>query len=63
MDNELKEITFDYLSANNNFYKNFVSQQFVQNLLEKKTKISDEKRAKILWTLFAMEVWYKKVYQ
>jgi asparagine synthase (glutamine-hydrolysing) len=63
VDNELKEIVFDYLSANNNFYKNFVSYKFVENLLEKKTKISDEKRAKILWTLFSMEVWYKKVYQ
>ena len=63
LDNELKEIVFDYLSANNNFYKNFVSHRFVENLLEKKIKISDEKRAKILWTLFSMEVWYKNVYQ
>lgn len=63
LDNELKEIVFDYLSANNNFYKNFVNPKFVENLLEKKTKIPDEKRAKILWTLFSMEVWYKKVYQ
>ncbi len=63
VDNELKEIVFDYLSTNNNFYKNFVSSKFVENLLKKKIKISDEKRAKILWTLFSMEVWYKKVYQ
>lgn len=63
LDNELKEIVFDYLSANNNFYRNFVNPKFVENLLEKKTKIPDEKRAKILWTLFSMEVWYKKVYQ
>lgn len=63
LDNELKEIVFDYLSGNNNFYRNFVNGNFVTNLLEKKIKISDEKRAKILWTLFSMEVWYKKVYQ
>jgi asparagine synthase (glutamine-hydrolysing) len=63
IDNELKEIVFDYLSANNNFYQNFVSHNFVENLLEKKTKMPAEKRAKILWTLFSMEVWYKKVYQ
>jgi asparagine synthase (glutamine-hydrolysing) len=60
---ELKEILFDYLSGNNNFYSNFVSDNFVTNLLHKKIKISEEKRAKILWTLFSMEVWYKKVYQ
>jgi asparagine synthase (glutamine-hydrolysing) len=63
IDNELKEPVFDYLSANNNFYKNFVQQNFVQELLKKKTKISDEKRAKILWTLLSLEIWYKKVYQ
>jgi asparagine synthase (glutamine-hydrolysing) len=63
LDNELKEILFDYLSGNNNFYSNFVNDNFVTNLLEKKIKISEEKRAKILWTLFSMEVWYKKVYQ
>ena len=63
IDNELKEPVFDYLSANNNFYKNFIQQNFVQELLKKKVKISDEKRAKILWTLLSLEIWYKKVYQ
>ena len=63
LDNELKEIVFDYLTGNNNFYSNFVNSNFVTNLLQNKIKISDEKRAKILWTLFSMEVWYKKVYQ
>lgn len=63
IDNELKEPVFDYLSSNNNFYKNFVQQNFVQELLKKEIKISDEKRAKILWTLLSLEIWYKKVYQ
>jgi asparagine synthase (glutamine-hydrolysing) len=63
VDNELKEPVFDYLSANNNYYKNFVDKNFVHDLLKKKIKISDEKRAKILWTLLSLEIWYKKVYQ
>jgi asparagine synthase (glutamine-hydrolysing) len=63
IENELKEPVFDYLSTTNNFYKNFVRQDFVHDLLKKKIKISDEKRAKILWTLLSMEIWYKKVYQ
>jgi len=62
IENELKEPVFDYLSTNNNFYKNFVQQSFVHDLLKKKIKISAEKRAKILWTLLSMEIWYKKVY-
>jgi asparagine synthase (glutamine-hydrolysing) len=63
VNNELKEPVFDYLSANNNFYKNFVQQNFIKELLNKKIKISNEKRAKILWTLLSLEIWYKKVYQ
>ena len=62
IDNELKEPVFDYLSSDNNFYKNFVQQKFIDNLLNKKIKISDEKRAKILWTLLSLEIWHKKVF-
>jgi len=63
VDNELKEIVFDYLCSSQCFYKNFVSQNFVHELLSKKINISAEKRAKILWTLLSMEIWYKKVYR
>ena len=63
VDNELKEIVFDYLCSSQCFYKNFVSQNFIHELLSKKINISAEKRAKILWTLLSMEIWYKKVYR
>jgi asparagine synthase (glutamine-hydrolysing) len=63
VDNQLKEQVFDYLSCTNSFYKNFVHADFVNNLLKKKIKISAEKRAKILWTLLSLEIWYKKVYR
>lgn len=63
VDNQLKEQVFDYLSCTNSFYKNFVHADFVNNLLKKKIKIPAEKRAKILWTLLSLEIWYKKVYQ
>lgn len=63
IDNELKEIVFDYLSSDKNFYSNFVKPNFVKDILTKKMKIADEKRAKILWTLLSLEIWYKKVYQ
>jgi asparagine synthase (glutamine-hydrolysing) len=63
IDNELKEQVFDYLSSDNNFYSNFIQSRFVKGLLIKKIKIADEKRAKILWTLLSLEIWYKKVYQ
>jgi asparagine synthase (glutamine-hydrolysing) len=63
VDNQLKEQVFDYLSCTNSFYKNFVHADFVNNLLRKKIKIPAEKRAKILWTLLSLEIWYKKVYR
>ena len=63
IDNELKEPVFDYLLSGNNLYSNFVQRRFVEDVLLKKIKIPDEKRAKILWTLLSLEVWYKKVYK
>ena len=63
MDKELKETVFDYLTSSQCFYKNFVKENFVHTLLSKKINISAEKRAKILWTLLSMEIWYKKNYR
>ena len=62
IDDELREPLFDYISSKNNFYKNFVQERFVLDLLNKKIKISEEKRAKILWTLLSLEIWHKKVF-
>jgi asparagine synthase (glutamine-hydrolysing) len=63
VDNQLKETVFDYLSTSNNFYKNFVEEKFVQDLMSRKINIADEKRAKILWTLLSLEIWHQKVYK
>jgi len=63
IDDELKIPVFDYLSTSNSFYKNFVEEKFVHDLLNRKVKIADEKRAKILWTLLSLEIWHQKVYQ
>jgi asparagine synthase (glutamine-hydrolysing) len=51
-----------YLFSSNDYVSNFVSKQFISDLWNKKIKAGDEKRAKMLWTLFALEVWHKKVY-
>jgi asparagine synthase (glutamine-hydrolysing) len=58
----LKDMINDYLGSANTFSNNFVKKSFVNDLLCNKTKIPEEKRAKILWTLFALEIWHKKVY-
>ena len=59
---QLKDMMTDYISSSTSLNKRFIQPRFVNELLENKIKISQEKRAKILWTLFSMEVWYKKVY-
>ncbi len=62
VEHELKEIVFDYVGAESALSRQFVDNDFLHSLLNHTTKISDEKRAKILWTLMSMEIWYKKIY-
>lgn len=62
VENELREIIHDYLNAENSISRDFVDRRFINGLLNDTVKISAEKRAKILWTLFCLEVWHKKVY-
>ena len=63
VDAELRDIIFDYVGAPNAFCNQFFKKDFIQRLLNNSIKIPSEKRAKILWMLFSMEVWYKKCYQ
>jgi len=63
IDNELKEIILSYLNTSDNLYSEFIDVNFVSSLIKKEINISDEKRAKILWTIFSMEVWYKKIFK
>lgn len=62
IDNELQEIIASYILPKDAFCHQFVSASFVENCWNRKIKMSDEKRAKMLWTLFALEVWHKKCY-
>jgi asparagine synthase (glutamine-hydrolysing) len=63
IDGELKDMISSYLFSPDAYYNNFVESGFVKNLWNKKIKTGDEKRAKMIWTLFALEVWYRKVYK
>ena len=60
VDKELKDIIFAYLSSADSYADNFIDKQFIRQLLDRKIKVSDEKRAKMLYTLFALNVWHKK---
>ena len=56
VESDLKNNIFESLS-NNSYSSNFVEKSFINNLLDKKFNISDEKRAKILWSMYCLEVW------
>ena len=62
VENELKEIIFDYITNKNALNRQFIDKIFMNDLLKNSVNISAEKRAKILWTVFSMEVWYQKIY-
>jgi len=58
----LKEIIWSYLSSSSALSYQLIQPGFIQQLLEKPSSFPAEKRAKMLWTLFCLEVWYSKVY-
>lgn len=60
IDKELKEIVFAYLGDSNSFADDYVDKNFIRRLLNRKLNVPDEKRAKMLYTLFALNVWYNK---
>lgn len=62
IDGELKTIIGDYLLSPNAYSRNFVQPSFLEKLWNRQVKVGEEKRAKMIWTLFALEVWYHKCY-
>jgi len=55
VNNELKEMIMDYL--NYGFYKNFIDKKLVDDLINRKINLPEDKRAKILYLLFSLELW------
>ena len=62
IDGMLKELIAAYILSPDAYGRNFVKPGFVEKLWQRKIKMGDEKRAKMIWTLFTLEVWYQKCY-
>lgn len=60
VDKELHDIILDYLTSPKSYAAQFVDKKFLSNLVQRKINVSDEKRAKMLYALFALDVWYVK---
>ena len=61
VDHQLKDIISDYLLSSKALYPAIIQKKFIVNLLEKKIRTSDERRAKMLFNVFAMEVWHQNL--
>jgi len=58
VEKDLKENIFDQLN-NNCYSQKFIDKRFINKLLNYKINVSDEKRAKMLWTIYSLEIWKK----
>jgi asparagine synthase (glutamine-hydrolysing) len=63
VNNQLKDVIHDHVGSPAAISRNIIQPGFTQKLLADKINIPAEKRAKIIWMLFCLEVWYKKHYR
>ena len=59
VEGDLKENIYDRLSSANAYSYNYVNKKFIKRLLDNPKYYGREKRAKILWSLYSLEVWHK----
>ncbi|MDD3324189.1 MAG: asparagine synthase (glutamine-hydrolyzing) [Sulfurospirillaceae bacterium] len=59
VEDDLKEPIFDALSGRS-YSSSFIDKNFIDALLANKVNVSAEKRAKMLWCMYCLEVWRKK---
>ena len=43
--------------VSNSYSSSFIDQGFINKLLDDKIMVSDEKKAKMIWSMYCLEVW------
>ncbi|HKG05952.1 MAG TPA: asparagine synthase (glutamine-hydrolyzing) [Pedobacter sp.] len=61
IDTELKEIINFYLLAPDALYPSILKRKFIEDLISGKIRVSSECRAKMLFCVFGLEVWYRNL--
>ncbi len=56
VEEDLRENIIDRVNSNS-YTKSFLPGSFINNLVDRKLDVSADRRAKILWTLYCLEVW------
>lgn len=59
VENDLKNVIRDTITKSNNLWQNYLPKDIADQLISGKLNIDREKRARFLWTLFTLEVWYE----
>jgi asparagine synthase (glutamine-hydrolysing) len=60
INNDLKEPVFELISSSNAYHRKYINNELFQKVLNNKVSMPDEKRAKIIWAIYCLDVWYKK---
>jgi len=60
IDTKLKEPIYDLLSKDS-YSEQFIKRDFIDRLLNRDSSIAPEKRAKMLWALYSLEVWRRNL--
>jgi asparagine synthase (glutamine-hydrolysing) len=63
VNNQLKNKIESYLFRNNPFFTTFINKDIFTKIYNRQISISEEKRAKIIYQLFTLEVWYKNNFE
>ncbi len=56
----LKNKIESYIFADHTYWTNFVKKDFINKLYNRELDFPEERRAKIIYQLFVLELWYKK---
>lgn len=62
IDGTLRKTISNYILAPDAYCHSFIDADFIKKLWHGKIFVGDEKRAKMIWVLYVLEVWYHKVY-
>ena len=62
VDGQLNELIADYILPPSAYCRQYVKPGFTEQLWERRIRVGNEKRAKMIWTLFVLEVWHRKCY-
>lgn len=63
VNNQLRPLIGDYLIRPGAYYQNFIDKDFIEGIFDNRIKVPGEKRIKMLWLAFTLELWYEKVYK